>query len=366
MRQSGHDDRRMTLRLLYLLFCRVMGWLALLARTSAGKDAELLLLRHEVAMLRRQVIRPRLDWADRAVLAGLARLLPRPSWHGLFVRPATLLRWHRELVRRRWTHPRRPGRPRISAEIRALAVRLARENPTWGYRRIHGELCQLGYRDRIGASTVWAILHRAGVDPAPTRSAVSWRQFLRAQAKSVLAVDFFTVDTVMLQRLYVLFVLEVGTRRVHVLGVTAHPAAEWVAQQARNLLMGLEDRVGQFRFLVRDRDAKFTAAFDAVFAAEGIRVLRTPVRAPRANADAERWVGTVRRELLDRMLIVGCRQLRWVLTEYADHYNGHRPHRALGQAPPLGFAEPPVIPAAGRVARRDRLGGLIHEYAQVA
>src|SRR5215216_4342504 len=223
MRQSGHDDRRMTLRLLYLLLCRVMGWLALLARTSAGKDAELLLLRHEVAMLRRQVIRPRLDWADRAVLAGLARLLPRPSWRRLFVRPATLLRWHRELVRRRWTHPRRPGRPRISAEIRALAVRLARENPTWGYRRIHGELCQLGYRDRIGASTVWAILHRAGVDPAPTRSAVSWRQFLRAQANSVLAVDFFTVDTVLLQRLYVLFVLEVGTRQVHVAGVTSHP-----------------------------------------------------------------------------------------------------------------------------------------------
>ena len=222
---------------------------------------------------------------------------------------------------------------------------MARENPTWGYRRIHGELCRLGYK-AIGASTVWAILHRAGVEPAPKRSVLTWRQFLRAQAKSVVAVDFFTVDTVFLQRLYVLFVLEVGTRRVHVLGVTAHPAAEWVTQQARNLLMGLEDRVGPFRWLIRDRDAKFTAAFDAVFAAEGIRVLRTPVRAPRANAYAERWVGTVRRELLDRMLIVGCRQLRWVLAEYADHYNGHRPHRALGQAPPLGSAEPPVIPAA--------------------
>jgi putative transposase len=251
----------------------------------------------------------------------------------------------------------------VTAQLRALVVRLARENPTWGYRRIHGELCRLGFR--IGASTVWAILQRAGVEPAPKRSALTWRQFLRAQANGVLAVDFFTVDTLLLQRLYVLFVLEVASRRVHVLGVTPHPAAEWVTQQAR-LVMGLEDRVGQFRVLVRDWDAKFTAAFDAVFAAEGIRVLRTPVRAPQANTYAERWVGTVRRELLDRMLIVGCRQLRSVLAEYADHYNCHRPHRALGQVPPLGSAEPPVIPPAGRVARRDRVGGLIHEYAQVA
>jgi putative transposase len=354
----------MTLRLVYLLFCQVMRWLALLARSSVTKDAELLMLRHEVAVLRRQVARPRVDWADRAVLAGLARLLPRPTRHGLFVRPETLLRWHRDLVRRRWSYPHRRGRPAVPADVRALVVRLASENPTWGYRRIHGELCRLGYR--IGASTIWTILHRAGVEPAPRRSALSWRQFLRVQANGVLAVDFFTVDTVFLQRLYVLFVLGLATRRVHVLGVTPHPGGDWVTQQARNLLMGLESRVGQPRLLIRDRDAKFTAAFDAVFAAEGIQVLRTPVRAPRANAYAERWVGTVRRELLDRMLIVGCRQLRSVLAEYADHYNGHRPHRALGQAPPLGPAEPPVIPPAGRVARRDRLGGLIHEYAQVA
>jgi putative transposase len=202
--------------------------------------------------------------------------------------------------------------------------------------------------------------------PGTKRSALTWRQFLRAQAKGVLAVDFFTVDTVFLKRLYVLFVIEVATRQVHVLGVTAHPVGQWVTQQARNLLMGLNDRVGRFRFLVRDRDTKFTAAFDAVFAAEGIEVLRTPVRAPRANAYAERWVGTVRREVLDRMLILGCWQLRSVLAEYADHYNVHRPHRALGQAPPLGPAEPPVVLPSARVVRRDRLGGVIHEYAQVA
>jgi len=182
----------MTLRLLYLLFCQALRWLALLARSSASaaKDAELLMLRHEVMVLRRQVTRSKVDWADRAVLAGLARLLPRPTWRGLFVRPETLLRWHRDLIRRHWSYPHQRGRPRVGAELRGLVLRLARENPTWGYRRIHGELCRLGYKGRIGASTVWTILHRAGIDPAPTRSAVSWRQFLRAQAKGVLAIDF--------------------------------------------------------------------------------------------------------------------------------------------------------------------------------
>jgi transposase InsO family protein len=251
----------------------------------------------------------------------------------------------------------------MAAELRALVLRLAGENPTWGYRRVHGELCRLGYR--LGASTVWTILQRAGVAPAPKRSALTWRQFLRAQAEGVLAVDFFTVDTVLLQRLYVLFVMEVATRRVHVLAVTVHPVGEWVAQQARNLLMGLGD-LGRFRFLIRDRDTKFTAAFDAVFAAEGIQMLITPVRAPRANAYAERWVGTVRRECLDRMLVVGRRHLVSVLSEYAEHYNGHRPHRALGQAPPLGPTSRPDRRLGGRVVRHDRLGGLIHEYAQVA
>jgi putative transposase len=176
----------MTLRLLYLTFCQVVRWLALLSRSAAAKDAELLVLRHEVAVLRRRVVRPRIDWADRAILAGLARLLPRHSWRGLLVQPATLLRWHRNLVRRRWTHPHRRGRPTVTAQLRQLVLRMAKENPTWGYRRIHGELCRLGYK--IGASTVWCILQRAGVDPAPKRSTVSWRQFLRAQGPGVLSI----------------------------------------------------------------------------------------------------------------------------------------------------------------------------------
>jgi transposase InsO family protein len=323
-----------------------------------------LVLRHEVAVLRRQVSRPRVDWPDRAVLAGLARLLPARLRTGLFVRPETLLRWHRDLVRRRWTYPSRRGRPSVDGEVRRLVLRLAAENSTWGYRRIHGELCRLGYR--VGASTVWTILKGAGVDPAPLRSAVTWRQFLRAQAKVVLAIDFFAVDTVVLRRLYVLFAVEIATRRVHVLGITKHPTGEWVTQQARNLLMELGEQADRLRFLVRDRDTKFTAALDAVFAAAGIEVLKTPVRAPRANAYAERWVGTVRRELLDRMLILGRRHLHVVLREYVEHYNGHRPHRSLGQAPPLGPSQQPVAAVGSRVVRRDRLGGLIGEYSQAA
>jgi putative transposase len=241
---------------------------------------------------------------------------------------------------------------------------LAVENSSWGYRRIHGELAGLGYR--IAASTVWSILKRAGIHPAPRRDGPSWRQFLRVQARGILATDFFCVDTLLLQRLYVLFVVEHATRRVHVLGVTAHPSGVWVAQQARNFLMDLGDCAAQFRLLIRDRDSKFTSVFDAVFASESIRILRTPVRSPRANAIVERWVGTVRRELLDRILIVNRRHLTAVLAEYVAHFNHHRPHRALSQAAPLRSLPPPASPSQVRLRRRDLLGGLIHEYAQVA
>ncbi|HEX8858730.1 MAG TPA: integrase core domain-containing protein [Actinomycetes bacterium] len=355
----------MAFRLLYLIFCQLTGWLALLTRGQASKNAELLVLRHEVAVLRRQVARPRLSWPDRAVLSALTRLLPRQRRRHRFVTPETLLRWHRALVNRHWIKPHRPpGRPSTSQELRRLILQMAAENPTWGYRRIHGELVQLGYR--VAPSTVWLLFKRAGIDPAPRRASLTWRQFLSAQAESILACDFFHVDTVLLRRLYVLFVLEVASRRVHILGMTPNPTGGWVTQQARNLLMDLGDRVGQFRFLIRDRDAKFTDSFDVVFGSEGIRILRTPVRAPRANAFAERWVGTVRRELLDRMLIVGRRHLETVLSDYVVHYNQHRPHRSLGQMPPLGAVASPAPAVGGQVVRRDRLGGLLHEYAQVA
>jgi putative transposase len=360
---------RVLLSIAYATVRTMLGLVILRARDDAAKDVELLVLRHEVAVLRRQVNRPRLEPQDRLVLAALSRLLPQQLRRCRIVTPATLLRWHRELVTRRWTYPRRRastgGRPPTPAVIRALVLRLARENPTWGHRRIHGELIGLGYR--VAAATVWNILHRAGLDPAPRWTGPTWRQFCRAQAHTMLACDFFTVDTVLLRRIYVFFVIEVGTRRVHILGATRHPTAGWVTQQARNLLLDLGERAQAFRFLIRDRDTKFTSSFDAVFTSVGIEILRSPPRAPQANAHAERWIGTVRRECLDRLLIFGERQLRSALADYEIHYNGHRPHRSLGQRPPLHGAvlirgQDPNL----AIQRTDILGGLIHEYRQAA
>jgi len=355
--------------LVYLLVGRAFALIVLCGRGEASKDVELLVLRHEVAVLRRQISRPRLAPADRVLLEALARLLPRELLAHRIVTPATLLRWHRSLLARHWTyrqHTDPGGRPATAVEVRALVLRLASENATWGYRRIHGELAGLGVS--VCPSTVWNILHRAGVDPAPDREGPGWREFCSTQARTILACDFAHVDTVLLRRLYVFFVIEVGTRRVHLPGVTGHPTGVWVAQCARNFATDLGDRADSFRFLVRDRDSKFTAAFDAVFAALDIEVIQTPVRAPRANAYAERWVGTLRRECLDRLLIVNEHHLARVIEQYVEHYNTHRPHRSLGQRPPdhAGIPASSSTSQFDRIQRRTVVGGLINEYERAA
>lgn len=361
----AHRAKPVVFALIYLALRRVLELIVLVCRNQEAKELEILVLRHQVAVLRRQVRRPEFDAADRALLAALSCVLPRDRWPAFFVRPETLLRWHRRLVARRWTYRAGPGRPRKRKEIRELVIRLASENPTWGYRRIAGELQRLG--TDVAASTVWAILKDAGIDPAPRRAGVSWATFLRAHAQSMLACDFFTVDTVLLRRLYVLFFVELASRRVYLAGVTTNPNGAWAAQQARNLVMSSQDAGKQQLFLIHDRDTKFSGAFDAVFEAEGMEVIRTPVQAPNANAIAERWVGTVRRECLDRMLILSRRHLEATLREYADHYNAHRPHRALDMEAPAPKRRLRVVGKdPPSVRRRDVLGGLIHEYETAA
>jgi len=365
---ANGEDAPMALSFLYLAFVRLVQLVRLSCRAQGDLAIEVVMLRHEVAVLRRQVARPALQPADRAVLAGLSRLLSLTRRGRFFVQPATLLAWHRDLVRRRWTHShRRSGRPPLATGTVALVIRLARENPTWGYRRICGELTTMGIS--VAPSSIWAILKRRGIDPAPRRSGPTWAEFLRAQAKGLIACGFFHVDTVLLRRFYVLFFIDHDTRRVHLAGITAGPVAGWVTQQARNLCFDLAERAIPARFLIRDRDTKFTSSFDAVFAAEGIRIIKTPIMAPRANAIAERFVGTIRRECLDRFLILGRRHLETVVAEYMDHYNGDRPHRSLNQRSPLAVAEaivPITDPDPEDVRRTEVLGGLIHEYRLVA
>ena len=279
--------------------------------------------------------------------------------------PATLLDWHRRLVARKWDYAsrRRPGRPSTAAAIRKLVIRIATENPAWGHWRVQGELVRFGHR--IAASTVWQILHDAGIDPAPRRAGPTWKQFLAAQARGIIAVDFVHVDTVLLRRVYALIVIEHGTRRAHLAGITAGPDGAWTTQAARNLLMDLGQRASAVKFLIRDRTGQFTGSFDAVFTAEGIRIVASPPQAPKANAICERVVGTLRRELLDRLLIVNEQHLHRVLTEYLRHYNTARPHRSLRQLTPdqADTCPPePVNLAEHRIRRKQVLGGLTHEY----
>ena len=352
----------------FLLARCVLGCLMVLTRREVSKEAELLVLRHENAVLRRQIGRVRYGPGDRLWLAALSRLIPRRLWGEVFaVTPATLLAWHRRLVRRKWDYAsrRRPGRPRTVAAIRRLVIRIATDNPTWGHRRVQGELVRLGHP--IAASTVWQILRGAGINPAPRRIGPTWQQFLTAQARGILAAGFVHVDTALLRRIYAPIVIEHGTRRAHLAGISAHPDGSWTAQAARNFLMDLNHRATSIKFLIRDRAGQFTESFDAVFTADGIRILPSPPQAPRTNAVCERMIGTLRRELPDRLLIINEQHLRRVLTEYLQHYNTARPHRALGQlAPAQAHTRPPKIDLAEhRIRRKQVLGGLTHEY-QVA
>jgi len=350
------------LSFLYRLVRCTFGLLGLARRDAIAKDAEILVLCHQVAVLRRQVGRARFTWSDRALIALLAGLIPQERWTAFLVTPKTILGWHRRLVARHGTYPhRRPGRPSLEQETVELIVRLARENPRWGYLRIVGELRKLGIT--VSKGSVATVLARHGLPPAPRREGPTWSQFLSAQAKGILATDFFGVDSVTLRRYYVLFVIEVDSRVVHLLGVTANPAIAWVIQVARNFTSDLEDAGHRLRFLARDRDTKFTASFDEVFRASGIEAIRTPVRSPQANAFAERWVRTVREECLDHLLIYSRRHLKAVLGDYVRHYNEARPHRGRQLATPLPLHNQPRI---GEICRRDIFCGIIHEYDRAA
>ncbi|MEO6884711.1 MAG: integrase core domain-containing protein [Jatrophihabitantaceae bacterium] len=355
----------MSMRLLYLVLIRLFGWLALLARSEASKDAELLVLRHEVAVLSRTHPKPRLNWADRALYSALCRHLPRDVLRRRLVTPATILRWHKRLVAKKWTYPHRTGRPPIDPELTALIGRLARQNPAWGYQRIQGELLKNGRR--VGASTIRRVLKSRRIPPAPTRTdRTTWRQFLRTQASTMLACDYFHVDcAVTLQRDYVFFVIEINTRYIHILGTTTNPDGPWTTQQARTLIADLGERAAEFGILIRDRAGQFTESFDAVFADEAITVVKIPPRCPQANGYAERFVRTLRAELTDRMLIFGQHHLRRVLAEYETHYNHQRPHRGQSLRPPSPTSPTPIN-APRAVVRHPTLGGLINEYHAAA
>jgi putative transposase len=338
--------------------------LVVLKMDRVDHEVELLLLRHELRVLRRTVKQPHFRPADRMILAALARKLPRSSWGSVLVRPETALGWHRALVRRKWAafgRRRGPGRPRIDDECRQVILRLAKENPRWGYMRIRGELLKLGYV--VSATSIRNLMQKHRIPTSPRRSGLSWREFVRAQASAIVATDYFTVDTWNLRRLYVLFFMELSTRRILWFGVTENPNQKWVSQQARNLIWELQAQGSQAKFLICDNDKKFPFAFEQVLAGEGVRVIRTPLHAPKANAHAERWVGSVRRECLDWSIILGRRHIEWVLEEYADHYNNARPRRALQLHPPnrrLSRVRP-----EGAIRCRARLGGLLREYSRV-
>jgi putative transposase len=363
------------LRLAYLGVTNALAMLRLLPMSDHAKDAEILALRHQIMVLERQLHGQKVQFtpADRAFLAALLHRLPRAVRHRirLLVRPETVLRWHRDLIARHHAHisrPKRVGRPPTVRSIRALVLRLARENNGWGYRRIHGELLVLGIN--VAASTVWEILKDAGIDPAPERTSDSWAAFLRSQAEAILAADFFEAVTLSGTRMYILAVIEHATRRVRILGATAHPTAAWVTQVVRNLAMDLQDAGCRARFLIRDRDGKYPALCDAILADIGIEVVLSGVQMPRMNAVMERWIQSCRHELLDRTLIWNQAHLLHALHQYERHYNTHRPHRGISNARPLHPLPEPITDPDTithlNIRRHDCVGGIIHEYEHAA
>jgi putative transposase len=363
------------LRLAYLGVTNAFAMLRLLPMGDRGKDVEILALRHQIMVLQRQLgsERVRFDPADRAFLAALLHRLPRDMLRQvrLLVRPETVIRWHRNLIAHQHAiaaRPKRAGRPRTVRSIRALVLRLADENGTWGYRRIHGELLVLGIT--VAPSTVWEILNQAGIDPAPDRTSSSWATFLRSQADAVIACDFFETITLTGARMYVLAAIEHASRRIRILGATAHPTAAWVTQAARNLAMDLDDAGTTAKYLVRDRDGKFPTRFDGILADAGITVVLSGIQVPRMNSIMERWIRSCRHELLDRTLVWNQHHLRHALHEYEQFYNTHRPHRGISNARPLhalpeSITDPNAITNLD-IRRRDRLGGALHEYEHAA
>ncbi|MFD4644825.1 integrase core domain-containing protein [Streptomyces sp. NPDC058441] len=365
----------MLLRLAYLAVTNAFSALRLLPMSDREKDVEILMLRHQLLVLERQLGGDRVKFApeERMFLAALLAPLPRAVLRRmqLLVRPDSVLRWHRDLMKERHAatcRPKKPGRPPTVRSIRALILRLVRENQSWGYRRVHGELATLGIK--IAASTVWEILKAEGIDPAPERAATTWADFLRSQADALLACDFIETVTLTGQRQYILAVIEHATRRIRILGATAHPTASWVTQAARNLVMDLGDVGAMVTYLIRDRDAKFPRLFDEILADAGIEVVLSGVQVPRMNSIMERWVQTCRHELLNRTLIWNQRHLLHALREFEGHHNEHRPHQAIGQAAPLRLAPDPITDperiAHLDIRRTDRLGGVIHQYRNAA
>jgi putative transposase len=357
--------------LLYKATRKLLSVPGVLLRRDTAKDAELLVLRHENAVLRRQISGPvRYEHADRLWLATLSSLIPRRRWKEIFpVTPGTLLAWHRRFVAAKWDYSAqctRTGRPPTKAALKKLILQLACENAQWGHRRIQGELARLGHP--IAASTVWEILHTAGIDPAPRRTGPSWKEFLTNQARGIIAADFFHLDTALGHRLYALAFLEHGTRRLHITGVTANPTREWAVQQARNLTADPGTRTESLRFPVRDRDGKYGQSFDAVFESEEMKILKSAPQVPRMNAHCERVIGTIRREVLDHVLILNEAHARQVLATYERHYNEHRPHRARYQLPPADDQQPATVhDLEGRRLLRTRiLVGIINEYRYTA